>query len=76
MHNPKLITISHWSQIYMSLQPYKCVRLYELKIAIILLEQTPKVSSIDYISMYNRTSFSLHQSQLKPIMIINPDITK
>ena len=51
MHDPKLLTISHWSQIYMSLQPYKCVRLYELKIAIILLEHTPKVLSIDYISM-------------------------
>jgi len=51
MHDPKLLTISHWSQIYMSLQPYKCVRLYELKIAIILLEHTPKVPSIDYISM-------------------------
>ena len=48
MHDPKLLTIFHWSQIYMSLQPYKCVRLYELKIAIILLEHTPKVPSIDY----------------------------
>jgi len=76
MHDPKLLTIFHWSQIYMSLQPYKCVRLYEFKIAIILLEHSPKVSSINCISMYNQTSFSLHQSQLKPTMIINSDTTK
>ena len=50
MHDPKLLTISHWSQIHMSLQSYKCVRLYELKIVIILLEHTPKVPSSFFIA--------------------------
>jgi len=68
------LTISHWSQIYIYiLNPYECVRLYELKI----FHYMPWAYSKNLVHWLHPhvepKQFSLYQSQLNPSMITNAD---